>query len=154
MKKQLITVLLAAGFSMSAGLASAAEAFTGNSEVTGGTAGECTLLAENVTLGVSAKVHGAWACDEALNLVQVAACHEGGSRSGVTCAATPVLDENGAVVPDQFTYQAGCTAETVGEQSSIPSYGAFFASSAGGVMVQQPMDGRCSDTTVVGIEGF
>lgn len=154
MNKQLIAALMAVGFGLFAGAASAATAFTGNDEVTGGTTGECTLLAEDVTLGVSSKVHGAWACDETLNLVQVAACHEGGSRSGVTCAATPVLDENGAVVPDQFTYQAGCSAETVGQQSSIPSYGAFFTSSAGGVMVQQPMDGRCDDTTVVGIEGF
>lgn len=151
MKKQLIAVLVAAGFSMSAGLASAATAFTGNSEVT---TTACTLLAENVTLGVSSKVHGAWACDETLNLVQVAACHEGGSRAGVTCAATPVLDDNGAAIPGEFTYQAGCTAETVGQQSTIPSYGAFFASSAGGVMVQQPMDGRCDGSTVVGIEGF
>lgn len=154
MKKQLIAVLMAAGFTMSAGLASAAPtAFTGNSEVTGGSTGNCTLLAENVTLGVSSKVHGAWACDEALNLVQVAACHEGGSRAGVTCAATPVLDAQG-VATGEVTYQAGCSAETVGQQSSIPSYGAFFASSAGGVMVQQPMDGRCDNTTVVGIDGF
>lgn len=153
MKKQLIAVLLAAGFSMSAGLASAATAFQTNSEVT---TTACTLLAENVTLGVSSKVHGAWACDETLNLVQVAACHEGDSRSGVTCTATPALDENGAIIPDQFTYQAGCNAElaAAGAQSPIPSYGAFFASSAGGVMVQQPLDGRCSATSIVGVEGF
>lgn len=148
MKKQLIAVLMAAGFSMSAGLASAATPFTGNTTVA---TTACTLLAEDVTLGVSSKVHGAWACDETLNLVQVAACHEGGSRAGVTCAARTVTAEDGTT---SVVYQAGCSAETEGQQSSIPSYGAFFASSAGGVMVQQPMDGRCDNTTVVGIEGF
>lgn len=151
MKKQLIAVLMAAGFSMSAGLASAATAFTNNATVTGGTAGACTLLSEDVTLGVSSKVHGAWACDETLNLVQVAACHEGGSREGVTCAARTVTAADGTT---SVVYQAGCDATTEGKQSTIPSYGAFFASSAGGVMVQQPMDGRCDDATVVGIDGF
>lgn len=149
MKNQFIAALVAVGFGLFASAASAAPtAFTGNKEVTTG-AGGCALLAEKVTLGVSSKVHGAFNCDEAANLVQVGACHEGGSRAGVTCVA--ITDPEDAT---KVTYPAGCTADTVGEQSSVPSYKSFFTSSAGGVMVEYPMDGRCSDTTIVGVDGF
>lgn len=151
MKKQIIAALITAGFGLFASAASAAPtAFTGNERITGGTGGDCSLLAEAVTLGVSSKVHGAYNCDEALNLVQVAACHEGGSRAGVTCVAITDPEDPTA----DPTYPAGCTADNVGEQSPIPSYKSFFTSSAGGVMVEYPMDGRCSESTIVGIDGF
>ncbi len=147
MKNQFVAAIVAVGFGLIASSASAAPtAFTANQKVT---KNECALLAESVTLGVSSKVHGGYNCDEALNLVQVGACHEGGSRAGVTCVA--IVDPQDAT---KVTYPAGCSAATVGEQSSVPSYKSFFTSSAGGVMVEYPMDGRCSDATIVGIDGF
>jgi len=148
MKKQLIATFIAIGVGMSASIATAATAtaFTANQEVTGGRTGDCTLLAENVTLGASANVHGAWACDETENLVQVAACHEGGSRQqGAACVD---LDPD---TPDN-QLPAGCS--DVGGFSTIPDYKAFFTSSKGGVMQEYPLGGRCSESTITGIEGF
>ena len=148
MKKQLIATFIAIGVGMSAGIASAATAtaFTANKEVTGGRTGDCTLLAEDVTLGASANVHGAWACDETENLVQVAACHEGGSRQqGAAC-----VDLDPALAGDQLP--PGCSA--VGGFSTIPDYKAFFTSSKGGVMQEYALGGRCGAGTITGIEGF
>lgn len=148
MNKQLISALTAVGFGLFASAANAAPtAFQENVNLTNN---ECALLADNVRLGVSSNVHGAYNCDEASNLVQVAACHEGGSRSGVTCTA--IIDPDNPTAPP--TYPAGCTADNVGQQSSVPSYRSFFISSAGGVMTEFPIDGRCDETTIVGIDGF
>ncbi|MHB0807684.1 hypothetical protein [Stutzerimonas nitrititolerans] len=150
MKKQLITTIIAVGVGMSASIASAATAtaFQANKEVTGGRTGECTLLAENVTLGASANVHGAWACDETENLVQVAACHEGGSRQQGAACVDLALDDD----PDSVELPAGCTA--VGGFSTIPDYKAFFTSSKGGVMQEYALGGRCTENTITGIGGF
>lgn len=150
MKKQLIAALITVGFGLFANAASAATAFTANQPVTGGANGDCPLLVETVTLGVSSKVHGAYNCDEAKNLVQVGACHEGGSRKGVTCVAITDPEDSTA----EPTYPAGCNAGNVGEQSPIPSYKSFFTSSTGGVMVEYPLDGRCGADTLKGIDGF
>lgn len=146
MKKHLIATFIAVGFGVSAGVASAATAtaFTGNEEIT---KTECALLADPVTLGVSANVHGAYACDEATNLVQVGACHEGGSRSaGVSCAS----DADPSTV--EVELPPGCTNTT--GNSTIPDYKAFFISSKGGVMGEFALGARCSETTITGIKGF
>jgi hypothetical protein len=155
MKKQIIATCVALGLGLVAGVAFAAPTtFTGNETVTGGVGNDCALLARDITLGVSAKVTGAYECDEATNMVKVAACHAGGSRSGVTCAEIPVFDDTGTQTG--VTYAAGCdaTSAAAGTQSPIPSYKAFFTSSAGGVMSEQPLDGRCGDSTLTGISGF
>lgn len=149
MKKNIIAAALFIGFSTSAMIATAAPtAFQGNVEVTHGTTGNCPLLAETVRLGVSAKVHGAYDCSEANNLVKVAACHEGGSRqAGVAC--NYLLDANGDPTTE---LPAGCTAP--GGTSTIPDYKAFFTSSRGGVMQEQQLGNRCNASTIVGIEGM
>nr|WP_298165519.1 hypothetical protein [uncultured Pseudomonas sp.] len=145
MNKQIIAALLAAGFSLSSGVVSAVEAFEGNVTVA---AADCALLAESVTLGVSANVVGAYDCSEENNLVKVAACSSGGSRQqGVACNF--ILDEN-----DQPTeaLPEGCEAQ--GGFSTIPDYKAFYTSSAGGVMQEKQLGTRCTDTSIVGIDGF
>ncbi|WP_312289657.1 hypothetical protein [Stutzerimonas nitrititolerans] len=144
MNKQLTAILMATGFVFSASAAIAAPtAFQENVQVDNSA---CALLGEEITLGVSAKVHGAYACDEEENLVQVAACHEGGSRSqGVACTDTDP-DTTGVQLP------AGC--ENNATHSSIPSYKAFFTSSRGGVMQEQELGSRCGEGTIVGIKGF
>lgn len=148
MNKQIIAALMAAGFCLSAGVASAAGTpFTGNIDVADT---DCALLSETVTLGVSKSVHGAYACDETLNLVQVAACHEGGSRAqGAACVDLDTTDGD-ATGP----LPAGCTA--VGEPafSTIPDFKAFYASSQGGVMAEYALGGRCDDAKVAAVEGF
>ena len=148
MKKQFIAALMVVGFGLSAGIASAATgtAFTGNEPVTGGNAGDCTLLSEDITLGVSSKVHGAWACDETLNLVQVATCHEGGSRAqGAACVDLDPVAADAQLPP-------GCSE--VGGFSTIPDYKAFFTSSQGGVTQEYALGGRCDASSIVGIDGF
>ncbi|WP_153020711.1 hypothetical protein [Pseudomonas sp. BMS12] len=156
MKKQVIATCVALGLGVMSGAAFAAvTTFTGNEQVTGTNAGVCPLLSRDITLGVSSRVHGGFECDEAENLIKVAACHEGGSRTGVLCQAIPVLDDTGTAT-GEVTFAAGCdqTLADAGAQSPIPSYKAFFTSSAGGVMTEQALDGRCSDSTLPGIDGF
>lgn len=145
MNKHILAALIVTGVSFSCGTAYAAEATAFQKNVTVENA-DCALLGETITLGVSANVHGAYACDEATNLVQVAACHEGGSRSqGVACNDTDP-DTTG------IQYPAGCDADT--PFSSIPSYKAFFTSSKGGVMQENDLGGRCSAEKITAIEGF
>lgn len=150
MNKQIINVFTAAGLLFAAGIACAAPAaFQGNTEV--GPAANtpdivCPLMAETVTLGVSAKVHGALDCAEVTNIVEVAACHEGGSREqGVACT-----DQDITTAGDQLP--PGCAA--LGGNSTIPSYKAFFTSSKGGVLAENPLGSRCSAATITGASGF
>lgn len=147
MNKQILSVMIAAGIAFSAGMAHAAgTAFTGNSDVTGGTSGQCTLLSEDVTLGASKNVHGAWSCDETLNKVVVAACHEGGSRAqGPACVDTDPLTTG-----DQLP--AGCAAAE--GFSTIPDYKSFSNSSDGGVTTEWALGARCDNTTVAKIKAF
>lgn len=152
MNKQIIAIIAAAGFSLSAGVVSAATPISGNVSVTGGVGGQCPMIGDTIRVGVSANVVGAYECDEVTNLVQVAACHRGGSRQqGVLCVtSTPVPPATEGVLPE------GCTAEleAAGGRSPIPDYKAFYTSSLGGVMEEQQLGSRCSDTTILGISGF
>ena len=145
MKKNLLALLVAVSFGSAGAVVAAPAAFQGNNDVD---STECTLLAETVTLGVSANVHGAFNCDETENLVQVGACHEGGSRSqGAACVD---LDPNDG--DPNGPLPAGC--DGIGGFSTIPDYKAFFTSSEGGVMSEYPLGGRCGAGTIVGIDGF
>lgn len=145
MNKHLIAAITAMGFALSVGAASAATAFQDNVTLTNT---ECSLLGESVRLGASAKVHGAYNCNEEANLVQVAACHEGGSRSqGVACVDTD-LEQDGVQLP------AGCEGTPTPSNSVNPNYKAFYTSSQGGVMQEQELGNRCSATSIIGIEGF
>lgn len=140
MNKYIAYVAVAALGSMLSGAAFSATVWgetTQSEEVTGGVAGDCPLLSDTVMLGVSANAVGGYACDEATNLIQVAACHTGGSRQqGVACVDTDPLTP-GDQLPD------GCAA--VGGNSTIPSFKAFFASSMGGVMAEIALDQRCTE---------
>ena len=146
MKKNILAVVMALGMGASAGFVVAAPAaFQNNVNVE---QAQCALLSETVRLGVSAKVHGAYNCDEEENLVQVAACHEGGSRQqGVACVPTDPND------PDS-PLPAGCGGNPTPSNSNIPDYKAFFTSSQGGVMQEQQLGARCSSGTITGISGF
>lgn len=147
MKKIIFAVALAMGASVT-GSAFAATVFGESArtdEVTGTSTGECPLLAETVILGVSSNVIGGWACDEAQNVIQVAACHKGGSRDiGVACSS-----DGDPSTPDTIELPAGCA--TTDGNSDIPSFQAFTASSAGGVMSGVKLDQRCTEAQLAGI---
>ncbi len=150
--KKFIFALAVASVAAVPGVASAATIFEGTKYAlpiggtapTGFTGAECALVSENVKLGVSENVVGGFACDETNNLVQVAACHSGGSRStGGACStdADPTTDGI-QLIP-------GCADET--GNSTIPSFNSFSLSSAGGVMNEVPLGARCTSTTLGGI---
>lgn len=153
MTKQILALMITAGVGLASTVAVAAPpsaGFTGNARVT---TAACTLLADAVNVGVSAKVVGAYSCDETLNIVQVASCHEGGSRAtgpacGLGAAATASLppEQRQADVP-------GCTYGQTPAQanSTIPSYKAFYATSAGGVMQEAALGTRCNTSSIAGI---
>ena len=153
MNKNILALLAAAGFALSVGVVNAAPpsaGFTGNASIT---TALCPLLADAVNVGVSAKVVGAYSCDETLNLVQVGTCHEGGSRStgpacGLGAAATAALP-----VAQQQQDVPGCSYGQTPAQlnSTIPSFKAFYTSSAGGVMQEAPLGTRCASASLVGI---
>lgn len=159
MNKQFFSLVAAVGFGLSVGVAHAAPAsFTGNVALNplGGTGNVCALLADSVNIGVSNSVVGAWDCNETLNLVQVAACHSGGSRStgaacGLGAAATAALP------PEQQQQDVpGCAygQEPAQLNSTIPSFRAFYTSSAGGVMQEAPLTARCESSGLLGITNW
>lgn len=155
MNKQIIALFAAAGFACFSGLTVAAPTAIEGSVVTVGPAGsqsdndDCELLSEVVRIGTSSKVHGAYECSEVNNLVSVAACHEGGSRSAIACTVLNPNEVAGGAAP---SYPAGCTG-TTGISTDI-DYKAFFSSSAGGAMSEQGLGNRCNAQTIVGVEGF
>lgn len=155
MNKQIVALLAAAGFACFTGFVSAAPTAIEGSVVTVGPAdsgaanADCELLAEAVRIGTSSKVHAAYECNEATNLVSVAACHEGGSRAAIPCTVTNPNEVAGGAAA---TFPAGCSAAT--GISTLIDYKGFFLSSAGGAMSEQGLGDRCSATTVVGVEGF
>lgn len=155
MNKMIFAAALAVGAGMSGSvLAEVADNTTpwssGNISVTNT---ECKMLAEQVTLGASAKVHANYTCDEINNTIKVATCHEGGSRAGVQCSTWD--DDNDPLTPEVLVPAAGCTLELAqtGAMSPTPSYSAFATSSAGGAMKTWSLDGRCENGTLTGL-GF
>jgi hypothetical protein len=155
MKKTIFAVTFAAAVCVP-GMVSAATLFEGeayaiplNGTVPAGftgTSATCELVNDNVKLGVSKNVVGGFACDEVNNLVQVASCHSGGSRAvGVACNSDADLN-----TPNTTELPPGC-ADTTGN-STQPSFKAFTLSSAGGVMNEAPLSGRCTSSTLSGIK--
>lgn len=101
---------------------------------------ECALLADQVTMNFSKNVWAAYACDEATSVIQVAACHQGGSRvpKEVTCSADP--KNSTKFIP------AGCKDAT--SKITISDYSGFTAGSNGGSVGQNVLGGACSDSSV------
>lgn len=143
MKKIAQAVAFMMGAALS-GSAFAVTAFTVSDSVTAGTAGDCPLLSDAVTLSVSSNVVGAWDCNETTAIIKVAACHQGGSRdTGVACSTDNDTSTTTWDAPD------GCTTNT--GNSTIPSFKAFGSTSEGGVMGEYSMDQRCETGQITGI---
>lgn len=145
-------LIVAAAFAVATmpGMVSAAEIFAGgetfyayplNGTATTPNDGtyECALLADEVKLGTSANTIAGVACNEMTNLVQVAVCHSGGSRtSGVACSTDMDPNTSGQQLPE------GCT-DTSGN-STTPSFKAFSLVSSGGTMGEVALNARCTET--------
>lgn len=152
MNKQIVALLAAVGLTCFAGLASAATEVVGASNTVNTT--NCALLSEAVTVGMSAKVIGAYNCSEITNVVSVAACHPGGSRGPLSCSSVQnqaAIDANSTVAP---VYPAGCNQTDGTGTSTVIDFKGFFASSAGGAMSEQSMGGRCETGKVAALGAF
>ena len=120
-----IAVLAASFMSSSAYAAGAVDA----ASFTSGTAidsADCMLLTGSITPSLSANVHAGFRCSDAFGVIQVGACHEGGSRdaSTITCAIT----DNTTTPP---TYNdATCTSEA--DTFEIADRRFYTMSSSGG----------------------
>lgn len=156
MNKQFFALFAAAGLACFASLASAAPTITGASTSISTT--DCPLLAEAVTVGMSARVFGSYNCSAATNTVRVGACHAGGSRAPLACnsvqnqAAIDAAAAAGqpAVAP---TYPAGCAADGTGT-STVGDFKAFVASSRGGAMAEVPLGGACDAARLGGLSNM
>ena len=113
------------------------------SDVTGGVGGECVLLAEDVKVVRSNKVHAAFDCNEVTGTIKFAACHEGGSRQAKSTDCTAVGND---VDGNTIWSDASCAAAT--DKYDIADYRGFTATSSGGSIGEQQLGGRCSDTTI------
>lgn len=144
MSKQIIALFAAAGLACFASMASAAPTVSGASAQISTT--DCPLLAEPITVGMSARVFGAYNCSATSNTVRVGSCHQGGSRSALACTIQnqAAIDEaiaDGNTPPDP-TYPAGCNPDGTGT-STVTDFKAFVASSRGGAMSEQQLGGAC-----------
>jgi hypothetical protein len=146
MNKQFFALFAAAGLACVASLASAAPTITGASTTI--TTANCPLLAEQVTVGMSARVVGSYNCSAAANTVRVGSCHPGGSRAPLACNSVQnqaAIDAGAAQTPAVVVapeYPAGCTAAGTGT-STVAEFKAFVASSRGGAMAEVPLGGAC-----------
>ena len=157
MKNIIYAIALVMGLGLSGLVAAAPAAFSGSTVVgpldSGAAGGECAILGQNVTLSASASVHGAWQCDEVTGYVKVGACHEGGSRKGITCSWVDHDDDTNTIEVVNSQNCSG-TQANAGDTAAVPAYSAFLASSAGGTMTAYEMDGRCTDTELEGVTGW
>lgn len=160
MNKQIIALFAASGLTCFAGLASAAvETVTGPSNTV--TTAECALLSESITVGMSARVIGAYNCSEIQNVIKVGSCHEGGSRGPLACNSVQNQDAidaanapGGSGTPPAPVYPAGCDQTNGTGTSTVISYKGFTSSSQGGAMSEQALGGRCTDSTLTGIRAL
>ncbi|WP_324731764.1 hypothetical protein [Pseudomonas paeninsulae] len=140
MTKNILALLVAAG--ISAGVMAADNAGTAipaNGVITTVAAAGCSLLSEDVVLNLSSGVKGSYACNTALNVVAVAACHPNGRKQGVSVDCDPVPRDatapGGAYVPPQ-----GCAVKasptSPNDGSMIVQGGVTYAASSRGGRVQ------------------
>lgn len=125
--------------------ASSANALTitsGNSIGPGGDQ-ECVVLGEQVRLNLSRGVLGVFECTEATNSIDVATCHESGSRTNqLVCAVSgkdPVSDE-------PIYNDSQCNASNVGKTVTLPAprYRGFAASTTGGSVNARQLANNCT----------
>lgn len=134
----LVTVIgLSATFTAGAANQAANTGFQGQGVVS---STECALLADQVTMNFSKNVWAAYACDEATSVIQVAACHQGGSRvpKEVQCTQDPT--DATKFLP------AGC--KDASSKVTISDYSGFLAGSNGGSVAQEVLGGACGSSSV------
>lgn len=127
------------------GFASSASALTITSGDSIGPDGdqECVVLGEQVRLNLSRGVLGVFECTEASNSIDIATCHEAGSRTnqlGCVVSGTDAATGN-PVYNDPL-----CNAGNVGTTVTLPEprYRGFAASTTGGSVNARQLASNCS----------
>lgn len=110
---------------------------------------DCVVLGEQVRLNLSRGVLGAFQCTEATNSIDVAACHEAGSRTNQLACVVAGQDANGQPVYND----PGCNAGNVGTTITLaqPRYRGFAASTTGGSVNARQLASNCTATNVEAI---
>lgn len=122
---------------MAIGTAQATDLSTVSYTITGGDSGACTLLGENVKIGLSSNVRGAYECSTTAPAgVSIATCHSGGRTASraYTCTAADVEAET-----------AGCSEANVSINKTGPVF-AVASSIAPSVSSYFPGAGSCDGT--------
>lgn len=107
---------------------------------------ECVVLGEQVRLNLSRGVVGAFECTEATNSIDVATCHESGSRTNqLACVVSGQDANNQPIYNDPL-----CNADNVGTTVTLaaPRYRGFAASTTGGSVNARQLASNCSATNV------
>lgn len=147
--KKIAYALMFAGLGMSSSVFAEPIAIPADGKITSGSAGDCVLLAEPVTLNLSSNVAGALNCDEATNTVTIGTCHNAGSRlSSLKCAVIGQNDDETPIFNDDE-----CTSEMVTAGESIegtPDFRGFFAQTSGGSVAPSFLGGSCTADVLTG----
>ena len=146
MKKLLIGSLVVAGFGFS-GFVSAAGVTLPSDGVVTTTA--CELLADQVTINLSANVSAAYQCDTADAAIRIGTCHVAGSRAPRSVTCEDISTETGYQPNAQ-----GCSSTNDGNSIDIVDFSGFYATSRGGSVAEIPLHGTCTDETVGAMTGF
>ncbi len=158
MKSIFSALLICGAMGMSGAAFAAAEAGTLNSGNTIGPTGDsaathtCSLLGSQVQINLSNNVEAAFSCNFASSTIRTGTCHVAGSRAPrtVTCASTPVVDDDGQPTGAVTWNAAGCGPDV--PTVTVTDRAAFTASSQGGsVSVTDLQGATCSDDSVAAL---
>lgn len=104
---------------------------------------ECVVLGEQVRLNLSRGVLGVFECDEASNSIDVATCHESGSRTNqLVCAVAGQDPTTGNPLYNDPQCNSGNVGQTV--TLSAPRYRGFAASTTGGSVNARQLASNCT----------
>ena len=106
---------------------------------------DCMLLTGSVTPSLSANVHAGFRCSEAYGIIQVGACHEGGSRDASTVDCAIVLE-----IPNVITVYNDASCTSVSDTFELADRRYFSMTSSGGALATASLgsDVACDDAQV------
>lgn len=110
---------------------------------------DCVVLGEQVRLNLSRGVLGAFQCTEATNSIDVATCHEAGSRTNQLACVVSGQDAQGQPVYNDPLCNAGNVGTTV--TLAEPRYRGFAASTTGGSVNARQLAANCTAGNVEAI---
>ena len=148
MRKTIYSLLAAVGLMTSASAMAAGTAVQTGVAITNA---DCSLLAENVVLNLSAAVNGAYQCDTILNSIRVGTCHSAGSRKATAIDCAQIDTAADGVTP--IYNDASCDG-TANQTFDIADFRGYVASSTGGGVGTVDLGGNCTAAAIGGVGHF